>query len=70
MSMVTSKAQLTKATNKLLLKWDDANEHWDDAVSRAMEKKHIDPLRSSVRSAITAMDNMGELLARAEQECS
>jgi len=35
-----------------------------------MEKKHIDPIRASVRSAIAAMDNMGELLARAEQECS
>jgi hypothetical protein len=68
--MVTAKAQLTKATKKLLLKWDDANEHWDDTVSRSIEKKHIDPLRASVRSAIAAMDNMGELLARAEQECS
>ncbi len=68
--MVTAKAQLTKATKNLLLKWDDANEHWDDPVSRAMEKKHTDPLRASVRSAIAAMDNMGELLARAEQECS
>ena len=70
MSMVTAKAQLTKATKKLLLKWDDANEHWDDPVSRGIEKKHIDPLRASVRSAVAAMDNMGELLARAEQECS
>jgi hypothetical protein len=68
--MVTAKAQISKATKILILKWNDASEHWDDPVSRAMEKKHIDPLRASVRSAIAAMDNMGELLTRAEQECS
>ena len=68
--MVTAKAQISKATKILVLKWNDASEHWDDPVSRAMEKKHIDPLRTSVRSAIAAMDSMGELLTRAEQECS
>ena len=68
--MATAKAQMTKATKKLLLRWDDANTQWNDPVSRSMEKKHIEPLQSSVRAAIAAMDTMGELLARAEQECS
>ena len=54
MSMTTAKAQLTKATKLLMLKWENANEHWDDPVSRAIEKKHLDPLRDSVRAAIGA----------------
>jgi len=70
MSMTTAKAQLTKATKLLMLKWENANEHWDDPVSRAIEKKHLDPLRNSVRAAIGAMDTMGEILQHVKQDCS
>ena len=70
MSMATAKAQLTKATKLLVLKWDNANDHWNDPVSRSMEKKHINPLQDSVRSSMIAMETMGELIARAQQECS
>jgi hypothetical protein len=68
--MASAKGQLTKATKKLLHKWDDAEANWNDSVSSAMEHKHIEPLKSSVRAAIVAMDTMGEVLARAEQDCS
>ncbi len=70
MSMTTAKAQLTKATKLLMLKWENANEYWDDPVSRAIEKKHLDPLRDSVRAAIGAMDTMSEILQHAKQDCS
>lgn len=70
MSLTTPKAQLTKATKILLLKWEYANEHWDDPVSKAIEKKHLDPLHNSVRAAIGAMDTMGEVLQHAKQDCS
>ena len=70
MSMTTAKAQLTKATKLLMLKWENANEHWDDPISTAIEKKHLDPLRDSVRSAIGAMDTMGEIIQHAKQDCS
>ena len=70
MSMATAKAQLTKATKVLILKWENANEHWYDPVSNAIEKKHLDPLRDSVRAAIGAMDTMGEVLQHAKQDCS
>ena len=68
--MATAKAQLTKATKKLLIRWEEATDHWDDSVSESIEKKQLEPLRSSVRAAISAMDTMGEVLARAEQDCS
>jgi hypothetical protein len=70
MSMTTAKAQLTKATKLLMLKWENANEHWDDPISTAIEKKHLDPLRDSVRAAIGAMDTMGEIIQHAKQDCS
>jgi hypothetical protein len=53
-----------------MLKWENANEHWDDPISTAIEKKHLDPLRDSVRAAIGAMDTMGEIIQHAKQDCS
>ena len=70
MSMPTATAQLTKATKTLLYHWDVANEHWNDPVSRRLEDKHIEPLLLAVRSAIGAMDSMGETIAKAQNECS
>ncbi len=70
MSMPTATAQLTKATKALLYNWQVANEHWDDPVSKRLEEKHIEPLLQAVRSAVGAMDSMGEIIARAQNECS
>ena len=70
MSMQTAKAQLTKATKKLNIRWNEVLEHWDDPVSRSMESKHIDPLQKAVTSTIGAMENMAEMIARAKSECS
>jgi hypothetical protein len=67
--MATAKAQLAKATKNLLLKWDNTTEHWNDPVSRSMEKQYIEPLRDSVRSSIAAMDSIGEVIDKAEQGC-
>jgi hypothetical protein len=70
MSMPTATAQLTKATKALLYQWEVASEHWNDPVSKRLEEKHIEPLLLAVRSAIGAMDSMGETLAKAQSECS
>ena len=69
MSTQTAKSQLMKATKALLLHWDHATEYWDDPVSRKIEKKHIDPLRDAVKTAIGAMETMGETIARAQNDC-
>ena len=70
MSMPTATAQLTKATKALLYQWEVTNEHWTDPVSKRIEEKHIEPLLQAVRSAVGAMDSMGETLAKAQNECS
>jgi len=69
MSTQTAKSQLMKATKALLLHWDQATEYWDDPVSRKIETKHIDPLRDAVKTAIGAMETMGETIARAQNDC-
>ena len=70
MSTHAATAQLMKATKALLYQWDQANEHWDDPVSRRIETKHINPLRDAIKTAVGAMETMGESIARAESECS
>ena len=70
MSTQTAKSQLMKATKALLLHWNQANEHWDDPVSRKIESKHIEPLLDSVKSAIGAMELIGETIAKAQNDCS
>jgi hypothetical protein len=54
----------------MLYQWQVANEHWNDPVSKRLEEKHIEPLLLAVRSAIGAMDSMGETIAKAQNECS
>ena len=70
MSMLTAKAQLMKATKTLTLHWNNANEHWNDPVSRKIEEQHINPLLDSVRTAIGAMETMGEAIAHSQSDCS
>ena len=70
MSTHTAKAQLMKATKTLMHQWDQATEHWDDPVSRKIESKHLNPLLDSIKSAIGAMELMGEAMAKADSECS
>ena len=60
MSMLTAKAQLTKATKTLILHWDNANEHWNDPVSRKIEEQHINPLLDTAFSPTTPAFLVGD----------
>ena len=53
-----------------MYQWNQTTEQWDDPVSKRLEEKHIEPLLQAVRSAIGAMDSMGETIAKAQNECS
>ncbi len=69
MSLSASRANLLDAMKDLRHRWDRIREHWDDPVSRDIEEKFLDPLEPRLRNAAHAMSHMGELLARADQEC-
>ncbi len=70
MSMQTATAQLTKATKALMYQWDVTTSQWDDPVSKRIEDQHITPLLESVKSAISAMETMGESVAKSINDCS
>lgn len=69
MSLMASRARLLSAHKELLLRWDRTCESWDDPVSRRIEEEFLVPLQNRVRATLGAMEQMGETLTRARQEC-
>jgi hypothetical protein len=69
MSLTTGRAKLIGSLKDLMVKWEKARESWSDPVSEDMEKTVLAPLEPKVRAAATAMEKMGEILARARREC-
>ncbi|RMG38660.1 MAG: hypothetical protein D6725_06735 [Planctomycetota bacterium] len=63
-------ARLTKALDYLDEVWAAVREEWDDENSRAFAEEHLEPLASSVRSALDAVNRMNDVLAQAERDCS
>jgi hypothetical protein len=49
--------------------WDQAKQSWDDPASRSLEKHHLEPLESTVRAALGALDLMNEVLERVRRDC-
>ena len=69
MSIPGSRAKLKEAHRQLLVAWQRAQETWDDPVSQALARNHLDPLETTVRAALGAMDSMNETLERVRREC-
>jgi hypothetical protein len=70
MSVSGGRAKVTIALKDLMTKWTRVHEHWHDDVSRAFDERTLQPLEGQVRTAMTAMDKMREVLHRVKSECS
>jgi hypothetical protein len=70
MSIRGSRGQLSRATRDLLLHWDRTRDTWRDSRAQEFEVRVLEPLRSRVQGAATAMDRMVGNLKRARRECS
>jgi hypothetical protein len=46
-----------------------SQETWDDPVSQALWRKQIEPLETTLRSVLNAMDSINEVLERVRREC-
>lgn len=69
MSLTTGRSKLVGSLKDLLVKWEKTRESWSDPVSQDMELKVLSPLDPKVRAAATAMEKIGELLAKARRDC-
>ncbi len=70
MSLSTGKGRLIRATKDLRAKWDRVLDDWDDPVTAKFEHEFLADLETQVRTAISAMDEMGELIDKAKRDCS
>jgi hypothetical protein len=68
-SLGVGQVQLQEAYKELRLRWADARSQWDDAMSRDFGEQHVDPLERYVRSAVSAMEQLSELVWQARREC-
>jgi hypothetical protein len=69
MSLAVGRSKLVGSLKDLMVKWDRTKEYWDDPMSKALEERVLAPLEPKIRAAATAMEKMGEVLARARRDC-
>lgn len=70
MSLTTTSISLADGLKTAATLWEDARAGWNDPVSQAFEADYWLPLKNQVESALAALDRLGPILARAQQECS
>ena len=69
MSLASARAKLGTAHRQLLTDWARTKDSWNDPASQAFFRNNVSPVEQAVRSAITAIEHMGEVLERARREC-
>jgi hypothetical protein len=69
MSLMDSKGTLAKAAKELFARWEDVKTVWSDSQSVQFEKTYLVPLEQDVRSALTAMEQMNQVLMKIESDC-
>ena len=70
MSLTVGKTKLVQSLKDLMVRWEKTKANWDDPMSADLERTVLEPLEPKVRAAVTAMEKMGEMLARAKRECT
>jgi len=68
-SLGVGRGMLLEARRELLAHWARTTDSWDDANARAFEARYIEPVDRQVRSAIEAMEKLGQLVERARRAC-
>lgn len=64
----TGAAALRRSLKELILVWDEASEEWNDSVSEAVFKEHIEPMAPIVKGALDAVGRMRTLLHEAQRD--
>lgn len=66
--LVSGLGRLKHAAGELRDRWLDAKTYWTDQVSRDFEKNHLQSLPGQITLAVTAVQQLAELLEQAEKE--
>ena len=66
----TGRNRLSKATKDLRDQWRETQEVWHDGNAREFAKRHLEALGPQITLMVTAINNLQEVLAKAERACS
>ncbi len=69
MGVHEGRARLGKIAKELAARWSETRMQWDDANARQFESKFMIPLEEDIRSAVGAMDHMGQVLHQLRRDC-
>lgn len=64
----TGAGRLVRGLKDLNRVWEEASEDWNDEVSAAVFKEHIEPMAPIVKSALDAIGRMRGLLQEAQRD--
>ena len=64
----TGASRLVRGLKDLHAVWEEASEDWNDEVSAAVFKEHIEPITPVVKSALDAIGRMRNLLQEAQRD--
>lgn len=70
MGLYESRGILSKALNQIERQWAETRTQWDDSRTRDFEERFLVPLRTDLKTTVSAMDSAATLLARIRSECS
>jgi hypothetical protein len=68
MSLMIANRQVVSAAKLLTRSWDALREVWDDPVSARIEQRFIRTLHHDVHTAMTALEQMHDVLEEAVSE--
>jgi hypothetical protein len=69
MGLYEGRGNLTKGHKDLMLRWQSARSNWNDVVAEQFEETYLQPLETSLRAAVSAMDHMAQVLSRVDRDC-
>ena len=70
MGVHEARGNLAKAFKELMLRWQETRSQWDDAQAEQFEETVLRTLESDLRTANSAMDQMGILLNQVKRDCT
>jgi len=67
--LATPAAHIRYSLESLEVAWQEANNTWDDAVSRRFAERQLEPMIPKVKIALDAIGHMHQLLTEVQRDC-
>lgn len=66
-SLSSSANDVQQSLQRLLQKWDAAQQVWNDPVSREFQQQYLEPLHKQTRAAKQQIEKIAQVIASARQ---